>query len=55
MPGNPTRKLRTRLNEQVKRNIKRFPEDFMFQLTDAESSFSRSQSVTLTNLLPMAY
>lgn len=22
-----------RLNEQVKRNIKRFPEDFMFQLT----------------------
>ena len=25
-----------RLNEQVKRNIKRFPEDFMFQLTEAE-------------------
>ena len=25
-----------RLNEQVKRNIKRFPEDFMFQLTRAE-------------------
>jgi hypothetical protein len=25
-----------RLNEQVKRNIKRFPEDFMFQLTVAE-------------------
>lgn len=25
-----------RLNEQVKRNIKRFPEDFMFQLTAAE-------------------
>jgi len=25
-----------RLNEQVKRNIKRFPEDFMFQLTKAE-------------------
>jgi len=23
-----------RLNEQVKRNIKRFPEDFMFQLTE---------------------
>lgn len=25
-----------RLNEQVKRNIDRFPTDFMFQLTDAE-------------------
>jgi hypothetical protein len=25
-----------RLNESVKRNIKRFPADFMFQLTDAE-------------------
>ena len=25
-----------RLNEQVKRNIKRFPEDFMFQLTKEE-------------------
>ena len=25
-----------RLNEQVKRNIKRFPEDFMFQLTREE-------------------
>jgi hypothetical protein len=25
-----------RLNEQVKRNIKRFPEDFMFQLTIEE-------------------
>jgi hypothetical protein len=30
--GVPTK----RLNEQVKRNIKRFPEDFMFQLTSAE-------------------
>ncbi|MDD2680295.1 MAG: ORF6N domain-containing protein [Candidatus Omnitrophica bacterium] len=27
-----------RLNEQVKRNIKRFPEDFMFQLTKSEKS-----------------
>lgn len=26
----------SRLNEQVKRNIDRFPEDFMFQLTDQE-------------------
>jgi len=27
-----------RLNEQVKRNLKRFPEDFMFQLTKEEST-----------------
>ena len=25
-----------RLNEQIKRNIDRFPEDFMFQLTETE-------------------
>lgn len=34
-----------RLNEQVKRNIKRFPEDFMFQLTKEECL--RSQFATL--------
>ena len=28
-----------RLREQVKRNIKRFPKDFMFQLTDKELDF----------------
>ena len=27
-----------RLNEQVKRNIKRFPDDFMFQLTSEEKN-----------------
>ena len=27
-----------RLNEQVRRNLKRFPEDFMFQLADAEKN-----------------
>lgn len=27
-----------RLNEQVKRNIRRFPEDFMFQLTEEEKA-----------------
>jgi hypothetical protein len=35
-----------RLNEQVKRNPDRFPEDFMFQLTKKEADFwlrSRSQ------------
>ena len=32
-----------RLNEQVKRNRKRFPKDFMFQLTKEEAHFLRSQ------------
>ena len=32
-----------RLNEAVKRNIKRFPSDFMFQLTDEEWKGLRSQ------------
>ncbi len=36
-----------RLNEQVKRNIERFPREFMFQLTDSESDSLRSQFVTL--------
>ena len=38
-----------RLNEQVKRNIARFPEDFMFQLTKDEipEDFSKSQIATL--------
>jgi len=35
-----------RLNEQVKRNIKRFPEDFMFQLTDSEHEILKSQFAT---------
>ncbi len=33
-----------RLNEQVKRNIKRFPEDFMFQLTKEEALNLMSQN-----------
>ncbi len=36
-----------RLNEQVKRNLNRFPEDFMFQLTHDEAVSLRSQIVTL--------
>ena len=36
-----------RLNEQVKRNIERFPEDFIFQLTREEAESSRSQFATL--------
>lgn len=35
-----------RLNEQVKRNIERFPEDFMFQLTKGELEILRSQYAT---------
>lgn len=35
-----------RLNEQVKRNIDRFPEDFMFQLTKEEWGNLKSQNAT---------
>lgn len=35
-----------RLNEQVKRNRDRFPDDFMFQLTAAEHEALRSQNAT---------
>jgi hypothetical protein len=35
-----------RLNEQVKRNVKRFPADFMFRLTGEESKNLRSQFAT---------
>ena len=34
------------LNQAVKRNIKRFPTDFMFRLSVAEWQTVRSQSVT---------
>lgn len=34
------------LNQAVKRNIKRFPEDFMFRLSVAEWQSIRSQTVT---------
>ena len=34
------------LNQQVKRNIARFPEDFMFQLTKDEVDFLKSQIAT---------
>lgn len=39
------------LNQAVKRNINRFPEDFMFQLTQEEASHSKSQFVTLNNIV----
>ncbi len=35
-----------RLNEQVKRNIGKFPDDFMFRLTDEELEQLRSQNAT---------
>lgn len=35
-----------RLNEQVRRNASRFPEDFMFQLTDQEHQALRSHLAT---------
>ena len=34
------------MNQQVKRNIERFPEDFMFQLTKDEVELVKSQFVT---------
>ena len=37
-----------RLNEAVKRNIERFPEDFMFKLNKSEWEFLRSQIVMTT-------
>jgi hypothetical protein len=40
--GIPTK----RLNEQVRRNLNRFPDDFMFQLTEIEEEILRSQIAT---------
>ncbi len=40
--GVPTK----RLNEQVKRNLRRFPDDFMFQLIETEDELLRSQIAT---------
>ena len=36
-----------RLNQQVQRNLERFPEDFMFKLTKDEAELLRSQFATL--------
>lgn len=49
-----------RLNEQVKRNIVRFPDDFMFQLTKEEWRVLRSQIATAKDIskirtLPYAF
>src|SRR5438445_7862433 len=42
------------LNQAVKRNRSRFPDDFMFQLSHAESEFLRSQIVTSSTRLKAA-
>jgi hypothetical protein len=39
-----------RLNEAVKRNIVRFPEEFRFQLTEEEAKSLRSQIATSNNM-----
>jgi hypothetical protein len=39
----------SRLNEQVKRNMNRFPDDFMFQLTKDDWNALRSKIATLKN------
>jgi hypothetical protein len=39
------------LNQAVKRNIKRFPEDFMFQLSWQDVESLRSQIVTFNKIL----
>ncbi len=39
-----------KLNQQVKRNLTRFPEDFMFQLTKEEVELVKSQFVTSRNI-----
>jgi hypothetical protein len=49
-----------RLNEQVKRNIRRFPEDFMFQLTSDEkielvAICDRFSSLKHSSTLPYAF
>ena len=38
------------LNQAVKRNIERFPSDFMFQLTNEETQNWRSQFVTSNSI-----
>lgn len=49
-----------RLKEQVRRNVERFPEHFMFELTKEENEVLRSQFVTLeqgkySKYLPFAF
>ena len=41
-----------KLNQQVKRNIERFQNDMMFQLSDNEVEYLRSQFVTTKSIQP---
>ena len=48
------------LKQAVRRNIDRFPEDFMFELSKEENKFLRTQNVTLkrgqhSKYLPFAF
>ena len=43
------------LKQAVRRNLKRFPDDFMFKLTFEEDRFLRSQNVTLKRGLHSKY
>lgn len=54
--GVPTK----RLNEQVRRNMKRFPKDFMFQLTEKEkdevvANCDHLESLKYSTVLPFAF
>ncbi|MBI5040456.1 MAG: ORF6N domain-containing protein, partial [Gammaproteobacteria bacterium] len=54
--GVPTK----RLNEQVKRNPRRFPDDFMFQLTEAEkqevvANCDHLNKLKFSSALPFAF
>jgi phage regulator Rha-like protein len=49
--GVPTKAL----NQAVKRNLNRFPDEFIFQLTLEEADASRSQNVTLKRGLNIKY
>jgi hypothetical protein len=49
-----------RLNEQVKRNLKRFPEDFMFQVTEIEKelliqTYSHLEGLKFSHVLPYVF
>lgn len=48
---NRNEELQTLVNEQVKRNRKRFPPDFMFTLTPKEYTNLKSQNATSRSML----
>ncbi|MCT7495927.1 ORF6N domain-containing protein [Aliarcobacter cryaerophilus] len=44
-----------RINEAVKNNIDKFPDDFYFELTKEDDEFLRSKFSTFTEILPKEY